>query len=561
MNKKISVMLGTFLVSLYILVPSFLPEGSALSKFFVAPRMNLGLDLRGGIHIVLGVDVQRALDVELDKYFLNVQKRLGEKEFVFDRFERVTGERAFLIHLRSDQDYGNLEKNLREDYFGALLIQGGDRKIVRIVLDPQHEENLIRFSLEQAREIIRNRVDEFGVAEPSIQIQGEDRIVIQLPGIKDPERAIQLIGRTALLEFKVVSDAKGTTELETLVEKARKEIGFKNSFARTDLEALNKFLAKDLPPQTQISFERVTDPKSGDISIRPYLLLATTELTGQALEDAFVSQDQTTQRPQVGLKFNKEGAESFEKITEKNVGKLLAILLDGVVVSAPVIREKIPAVSAGATISLGRGNAQELQKEARDLALVLRSGALPAPVEILENRTVGASLGEDSIAAGQKATLLGALFVIIFMLFYYRWSGFIANLVLIANISMLLAFMSLFQATLTLPGIAGIVLTIGMAVDANVVILERIREELRAGKKIRSALEAGYSGAHAAIFDSNLTTVLSGIVLYNVGSGPIRGFAVTLMVGLFANYVAAVWFSKWIYDWYLDRHAVKNLSI
>jgi preprotein translocase subunit SecD len=226
-----------------------------------------------------------------------------------------------------------------------------------------------------------------------------------------------------------------------------------------------------------------------------------------------------------------------------------------------VIRERIPAVSAGATISLGRGSPQEVQKEARDLALVLRSGALPAPVEILENRTVGASLGEDSIASGQKAALIGALIVILFMVLYYRWSGALADLALAINLLMLTAFMALFQATLTLPGIAGIVLTIGMAVDANVIILERIRDELKLGKKVRAAVEAGYSAAHSAIFDSNLTTLIAGLVLYNFGSGPVRGFAVTLMIGLVANYITAVWFSRWIYQFIFERRQVKELSI
>jgi protein-export membrane protein SecD len=274
-----------------------------------------------------------------------------------------------------------------------------------------------------------------------------------------------------------------------------------------------------------------------------------------------VSSDPQTQKPQVSLRFSKLGADSFEKITEANVGKQLAILLDGVVVSAPVIREKIPAVSAGATISLGVGNRQRLHEEARDLALVLRSGALPAPVEILENRTVGASLGEDSIRKGTMAGLLGALLVILFMLGYYRWSGFLANVCLVINIVMLLAIMALFQATLTLPGIAGIVLTIGMAVDSNVIIIERLRDELRLGRKVRAALEMGYDGAHRALFDSNLTTIIAGVVLYNFGTGPIRGFAVTLIVGLVCNYIAAVWFSRWIYEWYFDKHPTAHLSV
>jgi len=560
-NSKIWVVLGVFLLALFLLIPSFIPQDSPWGKYFPGQRINLGLDLKGGIHIVLGVDVQRALDVDMDKYAKALERRLEEKQIQFASVERSTSERAIKISARNPQDLPALEKILRDDYFGVLIAQTPDITHLHITFDPQHEEALVKMSLEQAREVIRNRVDEFGVAEPTIQIQGEDRIVVQLPGVKDPERAIQLIGKTALLEFKIVDDRLNPAQLDSLVEKVRLQTGFKNNFTRDELEKLNRALIKDLPVQTIISFERTLDPKSKEASLQPFLLNATTEITGQALEDAMVTSDPTTQRPQVSLRFNKEGAEAFERITEANTGKLLAILLDGVVVSAPVIREKIPAVSAGATISLGRGNIQEVQKDARDLALVLRSGALPAPVEILENRTVGASLGDDSIRSGQLAAMLGAALIILFMAVYYRWSGVLADITLVINIAMVLAFMALFQATLTMPGIAAVVLTIGMAVDANVIILERIRDELRLGKKIRTAVEAGFAGAHTAIFDSNLTTLISGLVLYNFGTGPIRGFAVTLMIGLVANYIAAIWFSHWIFNWYLDKYPVKRLSI
>jgi protein-export membrane protein SecD len=561
MRLRLGVILGTVLVSLFILIPSFLPEGSQWARFFPSPRINLGLDLRGGIHIVLGVDVQRALDVDLDKYSVSLQDQLKGGNLAFESVTRSTSDRSLLVRFRNPQEMGPAQALITEQFFGVLVAVPQDNNSLRVSLDSRHADELVRMSLEQAREIIRNRVDEFGVAEPTIQLQGEDRILVQLPGVKDPERAIQLIGRTALLEFRLVDSSVTEVALNTLVDKVRDQVNFRSNFTRRDLEALNAALRNDLPEGTEIAFERIVDPRSGDASLRPYLIQSQTLLTGQGLEDAFVSADQTTQRPQVSLRFNKLGAETFEKVTTENVGELLAILLDGSVVSAPVIRERIPAVSAGATISLGRGSPQEVQKEARDLALVLRSGALPAPVEILENRTVGASLGEDSIASGQKAALIGALIVILFMVLYYRWSGALADLALAINLLMLTAFMALFQATLTLPGIAGIVLTIGMAVDANVIILERIRDELKLGKKVRAAVEAGYSAAHSAIFDSNLTTLIAGLVLYNFGSGPVRGFAVTLMIGLVANYITAVWFSRWIYQFIFERRQVKELSI
>lgn len=548
-------------LSIFFLVPTFLPEGSPLHKFFPGKKINLGLDLRGGIHVVLGVEIQKALDVEIDKYLNDIQTRLSEKSITPSKIEKVAGERAILVAVRSSQDASTFEKILKDDFYNVLMLTSWKDQVARVQLEPSYEQHIAQMSLEQAREIIRNRVDEFGVAEPIIQVQGSDRILVQLPGVQDPERAIQLIGKTALLEFKMVDEGLSSAQVDALVEKVRKDVQFKNNFTRGDLERLNASLKKDLPAGTEISFEKTVDPRSKDVTLRSFLLKSTTVLTGQALEDARVTTEPTSQRPQVSLRFSKQGAEAFEKITEANVGKLLAITLDGVVMSAPVIRERIPALSAGATISLGKGTRKQMLQEAKDLSLVLRSGALPAPVEILENRTVGASLGEESIQKGKFSGILGSILVILFMLLYYKWSGFLANVALVVNVLMLLAFMCLFQATLTLPGIAGIVLTIGMAVDSNVIILERIREELRSGKNLRAALEAGYQGAHHAIFDSNLTTILSCAVLYNFGTGPIRGFAVTLLVGLIANYLAAVWFSRWIYEWYFDRFHPKRFSI
>ncbi len=559
---KLWIIFGSILVSLFILLPTIIPTNSRFADYLPGKKINLGLDLRGGIHIVLGVDVQKALDVEVDKFTVDLQNRLEEQKLSVEKVERAQDDRAVLVHLRHSQDVENLEALLKEDFYQILTLNSWESNtLARVTLEPAYEEKIAKDSLEQARNIIRNRVDEFGVAEPIIQVQGTDRILVQLPGIQDPERAIQLIGKTALLEFKLVDDSMEPAQLETLVEKVRTQVDFKNNFTRADLDKLNETLKKDLPTGTYLSFEKEVDPRSKEVTIRPYLLKTTTVLSGQSLEDARVTSDQTTQKPQVSLRFSKSGAEVFEKITEANVGKLLAILLDGVVMSAPVIREKIPALSAGATISLGKGTRQQMLQEAKDLSLVLRSGALPAPVEILENRTVGASLGEDSIQKGKFAGLIGTLLVVIFMILYYRWSGVLADFTLAINLTMLMAIMALFQATLTLPGIAGIVLTVGMAVDANVIIFERIREEIRSGKKTRAALEAGFEGAHHAIFDSNLTTVISGLVLYNFGTGPIRGFAVTLIVGLVCNYLAAVWFSRWIYEWYFEHYRAEKLSI
>lgn len=560
---KIWAVIGACVVSVFLLLPTILGENSSLSHYLLGKRVSLGLDLQGGIHIVLGVDIAKALEVEADHLTTQLQNRLDDEGIAGVQVAPSADSKEIIVKLKDAQQDESLKKVLSESFYKILSLYTWENATeARLRLDPSHQENIQRMSLEQAREIIRNRVDEFGVAEPIIQIEGSDRILVQLPGVSDPGRAIQLIGKTALLEYKIVEDTMDAVQLSSLVEEVRSSVGFTNNFTSAQLKALNEALKSKLPEGTEISFEKQTDPRGGDTTITPYLLRARTALTGQALDDARVTTNATNQQPQVSLTLNKSGAEEFEVITEENVGKRMAILLDGVVISAPYIREKIPAISRGAVISLGEGNRKSLMTEARDLSLVLRSGALPAPVEILENRTVGASLGQDSIDKGKFAGMLGLIAVILFMLFYYRASGFVADLTVTINIFMVLAIMALFQATLTLPGIAGIVLTIGMAVDANVIVFERIREELRSGnKRVRAAVESGYEAAHSAILDANVTTAIAGLVLFNFGSGPIKGFAVTLLIGIACSYITAFWFSRWILEWYLDRRTVTKLSI
>jgi protein-export membrane protein SecD len=559
---RIIVVLLSVLTSIFLLAPSFLPQDSSLRGFLPGKKINLGLDLQGGIHVILGIDIQRALEVELDQLATAVRTRMEEEGAVGVQVVR-SGPNQLRIDLRDPQQIESLRQILRDNHYSVLTAPSldGDR-VAFTSLEAPYREELAKMSLEQAREIIRNRVDEFGVAEPIIQIEGADRILIQLPGVQDPERALQLIGQTALLEYKLVDDEFPLARLEEIIDKHREAAGFTTQFTRAQLERLNEVAAADLPQGRIISFERVVDGRGGDVSLIPYLLHSEVALTGQALENAQVRTDGTTNQPIVALTFNAAGAEAFEEVTANNVQRRLGIILDDVVISAPVIQGRIAAINRGATITLGQGNRQQIMREARDLALVLRSGALPAPVEILENRTVGASLGQDSIEAGKSAGLIAALLVILFMLLYYRAFGLLADVVVAINILMILAVMALFQATLTLPGIAGIVLTIGIAVDANVIIFERIREELRnSNRKLRTSIEVGYNAAHKAILDANITTAIAAIVLFNFGSGPIRGFAVTLLVGIISGYITAFWFSRWILEWYLDRRPAKTLWI
>lgn len=558
---RIIVVLATVVIASIFLLPTFIGSDS-LPGFLPSKTLNLGLDLRGGIHVVLGVDVEKAIDVEKDHLASQLQDRLDEAEVIGSKVT-VNDSREIVVRLNEAQQGDTFRRILNEDFYKVLALQNWETETQAFIrIEDEHREYIKQMSLEQAREIIRNRVDEFGVSEPIIQLEGDDRILVQLPGVNDPNRAVELIGKTALLEYKIVKNEMSSAQLMALVEEVREKIGFSNNFTRAQLEALNAELKSKIPAGTEISFEKETEVRGGQTNIIPYLLEAKTVLTGQALDDARVITNPTNNRPQVSIRFNKSGAEDFEKITEANVGNRLAILLDGVVISAPTIQEKIPALSGGATITLGQGDRQKLMEDARDLSLVLRSGALPAPVEVLENRTVGASLGQDSIDQGKTAGLIAAIVILLFMLFYYRGMGFLADISVSINILMILSIMALFQATLTLPGIAGIVLTVGMAVDGNVIILERIREELRRpNARIRAAVETGYEVAHKAILDSNITTAIAAIVLFNFGSGPIRGFAVTLLIGIICSYICAVWFSRWMIEWYLDRRVVKQLSI
>jgi len=398
----------------------------------------------------------------------------------------------------------------------GLDLQGGIHLTLRVDTS-KLPENAKFDAVSRAIEIIRNRIDQFGVAEPSIQAEGLDRIVVQLPGLTDRQRALELVGKTALLEFKIVSD---------------------------DSAALREAVAGKTPAGYQLY-------KSEDGS--DLLLEKETVLTGKYITNAKVDFGQYGE-PVVSLEFNSEGGKSFSDITGANVGRRLAIVLDDKVQSAPVINERIP--SGRAQIS-GRFTADQ----AGDLAITLRAGALPAPIIVEDDKTVGPQLGKDSIQQGIRAALIGFILVVAFMAVYYLLGGLIANFALFLNILIILAALSYFHATLTLPGIAGIVLTIGMAVDANVLIFERIREEQALGKPMAGALMAGYHKAFATILDSNLTTLITAAILYFMGSGPVKGFALTLSVGLLASMFTAVFVTRAIFDLILAKGGLKSLKM
>lgn len=418
----------------------------------------------------------------------------------------------------------------------GLDLRGGSHLLMELdtsKLDPKLD---VKDAVDRAIEIIRNRVDQFGVSEPLIARQGDKWIVVQLPGVKDPQRAKDLIGRTALLEFRIVDNSPA---LSTISEKLREK------GARADEIANYPDIAKLIPAGTQLFAGKEE---------QWYLLKSTPELTGAYLVNAKVEIGGEFGFPHVAIDFNKDGGKIFARVTEANIERNLAIVLDGVVQSAPVIRSRIPD---GKAIIEGNFTGEE----AKLLAMVLRAGALPAPVHIIEERSVGPTLGEDSIRSGVLSALVGSAAVIIFMIIYYGFSGVIASAALLLNLFILMGMMAYFHFTLTLPGIAGIALTLGMAVDANVLILERIREELAAGKTARLALDAGYQKAFSAIFDSNLTTLIAAIFLFQFGTGPIKGFAVTLTLGLVISMFTAIVVTKMLYDFMFQERIIESIKL
>lgn len=516
-------------LSILFLIPTLIdPLPRWWAKVMPTEKIHLGLDLRGGMHLLLEVEVQTAADSALGKYASDIKESLSKKDIPFNHVERTSeGKISILLpdskandrfsQIRSDQ-YANLKVasfREREGKFHYLLEMG-----------PKEVKSIEESAIRQGLETIRNRIDQFGVSEPMIAPQGENQILIQLPGIKDPQRAIELIGRTALLEFKLVDDEN----------------------------SLEEALKGNLPPGDEIVYQKAADRDTGVITRRPFLLKKRAMMTGDVLTDARMRIKSDFNEPYVSMDFDARGARLFDQITAENVKKRLAIVLDNNVYSAPVIQERISGGKAQITGSF-------TPEEASDLAIVLRAGALPAPVKIIQNVTVGPSLGQDSIDKGIRAAIIGSILVVIFMAVYYGASGLIADWALVLNIIYLMGALASMRATLTLPGIAGIILAIGMAVDSNVLMFERIREELRLGKMVRAAVDAGYDKALFTIIDSHVTTLITAVVLFQFGTGPIKGFAVTLSLGVIINLFSALIGTKVIFDWINFKKQLKTLSI
>ena len=493
----------------------------------------LGLDLQGGLHLVFEVEGDKAVEASTERYVFMIKETLQKKKLQAD----VKRNGLNIEIAPFSQEISGL---IKENYPLLDTVSTGQSLVLKIM-----DKEVARIkdnSVDQALETIRNRIDQFGVSEPTIHRQADNEIVIQLPGVKDPKRAIDLIGKTAQLEFKLLD------------EESPLAAQLPQSVAPSEEEGLLKQFADKLPADDEILFEKKVNRETGVVRKLPVLLKKQAVMTGDLLSEARVSLDSRFSEPYVSITFNEEGARRFDEVTGANIKKRLAIILDNTIYSAPVIQDRISGGNAQIT-----GNFN--MDDAKDLTIVLKAGALPAPLKMLQNVTVGPSLGSDSIEAGAMAGILGTIAVVLFMIVYYRLSGVIADFALLLNIVLLFGAMASLNATLTLPGIAGIILAIGMAVDSNVLMFERIRDEIRSGRPPRSAVDSGYKKAFWTIFDSHVTTLITAMVLFQFGTGPIKGFAVTLSLGVIINLYTALIGTKTVFDLINSRHEVKKLSI
>ncbi len=550
---KLKLVLLIFLIvgSVTTILPSFYSNTPDWWKKYMAPEgLRLGLDLQGGMHLVLKVDLKKAAENTLEFAATDLKERLSEESITAIRTKTPLSD-TIIFTLPNTSAVEKVQKIIEEDPDITANVEAQEGSFPRIIVSLTQEriDFIQTNAVNQSLEILRNRIDQFGVAEPVIIRQGDDEIVIQLPGEKNPQRAIELLGKTAQLEFKLVAESAGVN----LPELLNKAIGSGQWSEGEDIRKLNRALESLLPPDTSIYFEKDTDKQTKREITRPILLENKILMTGDMVKNAQVRIGGTFNEPYIGIDMTGKGGKVFANITEKNVGRQMAIVLDNVVRSAPVIREKILGGSAQISGSF-------THEEASDLAIVLRVGALPAPVKIIQNMTVGASLGQDSIDRGLSSGFLGAIMVLGFMIIYYRLPGIIANGALILNILFLFTGLAILNATLTLPGIAGIILSIGMAVDANVLIFERMREEYSLGKSVKSSIEGGFGKALWTIVDSQVTTLITAMVLFMFGTGPIKGFAITLSLGIIFNLFTALFCSRLMFDSLTSARKMPKLS-
>lgn len=566
-------------------------------------RISPGLDIRGGLRLMYEVEVDEAIRDRRDRLAERMLRQLGERIGIIEegegdtatreqidevrervRVQRV-GKRRIRVVFTSAEDAAKLERDWLDEWFPDLRIEdtSADDKTLTLTLREERLQKLREAAVEQAAKTISNRIDELQIRETTVIPRDED-IIIEIPGADQEmfDYIRGIITRTARLDFKVVDDEADfvrnipeselpegiTKEAETVTagEQAGRVVSYYlKAEGRDARQRLSEYVETlDVPEDHQLLLGRTDvgpDAGEGVEAWRTYYLYQTAEVTGEDISDAFVGFDpQNQQKPMVMLQFNPEGADAFERLTGRNVKRRMAIVLDDRVESAPVINERIGGGRAQITLGSYKGY-DELMQEANDLVIVLKAGALPAPIRPANEQLIGPTLGRDSVERGAEGAIVGICLVLLFMLVYYQVGGLVADLMVVFNVLFLLAVLAAFEATLTLPGIAGIALTVGMAVDANVLIIERIREELRLGKSPRSAVDQGYRRAFWSIFDAQLTTFIAGVVLFQYGTGPIKGFAVTLMIGIATSVFTGVFCSKVFMDWIVRGVRVSRLRV
>jgi len=561
---KLIICLTVSVFAIWLLIPTLWTinhpdQEKNLPGWLPQTNMKLGLDLRGGVHMVMGVDLDKVVREQLAIYGRSFEKSIKQSKNLDVTTRLVADKFELEIVAAGVADLDVIASEIRTQYDVLSIVGEADNVLVaKITID---QENYIRRNaLDQSIETIRNRIDEFGVSEPIISRRGDSQILVQFPGEQEPERLKALIGQTAQLQFVMVHECRDAAclanqqaDLDAKIRDVEAKGEYtRDSFARFSeyRERVNADLASVLPPNTSIAFERVGDLNVRDkVNYIPFLLSVNNSVSGEYIENAFValgSDGFGPQMPYVAFEMNTVGTPMFGKLTTEYNKHYMAIVLDGTVKSAPIIQN--PITGGSGRITLGSGNFEQVNQDARDLAIVLRAGALPASIESQEERVIGPSIGQDAIEAGKNALIIAAVLIFLFMWIYYGTAGFIGNLAIVVNIALIFGILGSVGATLTLPGIAGIVLTMGMAVDALIIIFERMREELRGGRSHRQVIHSGFEKALSTILDSNVTTAIGAVVLLNYGTGSIRGFALTLLVGILSNVFIATFFTKTLFE-------------
>lgn len=541
-------------------VPNFVDTSNI--SWWPARKINFGLDIQGGLHLVMGADVGGVIATSIHRQTEALKVEFAKEGIPVKSYDTANGRNGeFVINVASGADAQRVVAHIQKTYATTLQVISSDADSVEVKYFDAYLSEQKQNVISQAIETIRNRIDEFGVAEPSITQQGADRILVQLPGMADAERAKQLINTTAKLDFMIVSYEKSPEELRVLIEQAEKAGNYSMETLKYSdyVTRLNQDLSGKLPAKTVVYFEKSENARSLEVGSIPYLLRTDTDLSGDVLDNAAVAFGQFGE-PEVSLRFNPLGANKFADLTGNHINQQMAVVLDRVVKTAPKINAKIP--NGQAVITLGSaGNREDQMNEAKLIATALRAGALPASLEQLEERRVGPSLGLDALEQAKMGSYIGAILVMIFMVVYYKGMGVISTIGMAINIFSMFALLGSLGATLTLPGIAGMALTVGFAVDANVLINERMKEELAKGASLQSAVREGYNKAMSAILDSNVTVSATALILLYFGTGPVRGFAVTLLVGIVTTLFGNVFVSKVMVDNLVYRFGLKKLSV